>query len=71
MNNFNQPRFYESNDTMLPSFLEDKVHNVVIPALTLASTIFKKDNISVINLSPQSAIPDSVFPRKDFSDVFN
>lgn len=71
MNNFNQPRFYESNDTMLPSFLEDKVHNVVIPALTLASTIFKNDNISVINLSPQSAIPDSVFPRKDFSDVFN
>ena len=71
MNNFNQPRFYESSDSMLPSYLEDKVHNLVIPSLKLGSKIFKSDNIEVINLSPQSSIPDSVFPRKDFNDVFN
>lgn len=71
MNNFNQPRFYESSNTMLPSFLEDKVHNIVMPAMALASNVFKKNNITVVNLSPQSAIPDSVFPRKDFTDVFN
>ncbi|MFJ5854881.1 sugar glycosyltransferase [Enterobacter cancerogenus] len=71
MNNFHKPRFYENSNTMLPSFLEDKVQGIVIPAMTLASTIFKKENITVINLSPQSAIPDSVFPRKDFTDVFN
>ena len=71
MNNFNQPRFYETNSTMLPTFLDKKVNNIVIPALMLASTVFKKNKITVINLSPQSAIPDSVFPRKDFTDVFN
>ncbi|MCY0773286.1 sugar glycosyltransferase [Enterobacter cloacae complex sp. 2022EL-00788] len=71
MNNFNQPRFYETNSTMLPTFLDKKVNNIVIPALMLASTVFKKNEITVINLSPQSAIPDSVFPRKDFTDVFN
>lgn len=71
MNNFNQPRFYENSNTMLPSFLGDKVNNIVLPALTLASNILKKDNITVINLSPQSAIPDLVFQRKDFTDVFN
>lgn len=71
LNNFNQPRFYENFNTMLPSFLEDKIKNIVFPAMELASHVFKKDNITVINLSPQSALPDSVFPRKDFTDVFN
>lgn len=71
MNNFNQPRFYENGNNMLPSFLGDKVQNTVIPAFTLASNIMQKDNIIVVNLSPQSAIPDFVFPRKDFTDVFN
>lgn len=71
MNNFNQPRFYENFNTMLPSFLEEKVKNTVFPAMELASHIFKKDEITVINLSPQSALPDSIFPRKDFADVFN
>lgn len=71
LNNFNQPRFYENFNTMMPSFLEDKINNIVFPAMELASHVFKKDNITVINLSPYSALPDSVFPRKDFTDVFN
>jgi Kdo-III transferase WaaZ len=70
MNNFSQPRFYENPETMLPSFLDDKVHDVVIPALDLAAQIFANKEIDVINLSPKSAIPSSVFTRKDFNDVF-
>lgn len=70
MNNFSQPRFYEKSENMLPSFLGDKVHDMVIPAMGLASRIFSENDIHVLNLSPQSAIPSSVFTRKDFSDVF-
>ncbi|HDR2737120.1 TPA: sugar glycosyltransferase [Enterobacter ludwigii] len=70
MTHFSQPRFYEKAETMLPSFLEDKVQDIVLPALSLASKIFASANKEVINLSPQSAIPSSVFVRKDFTDVF-
>lgn len=70
MKNFAQPRFYENDETMAPSFLDNKVHDIVIPAMNVASQQFAKESIEVVNLSTQSAIPSSVFPRKDFSDVF-
>jgi hypothetical protein len=64
MNNFNQPRFYESSDSMLPSYLEDKVHNLVIPSLKLGSKIFKSDNIEVINLSLKALFLTPFFPER-------
>lgn len=70
MKNFSQPRFYENTATMAPSFLDNKVQDTVIPAMALASQLFSSENIDVVNLSTQSAIPSSVFPRKDFTDVF-
>jgi len=70
MKNFSQPRFYENTETMAPSFLDKKVQDIVIPAMALASELFSKEHIDVVNLSTQSAIPSSVFPRKDFTDVF-
>lgn len=70
MKNFSQPRFYENTETMAPSFLDKKVQDIVIPAMTLASELFSKEHIDVVNLSTQSAIPSCVFPRKDFTDVF-
>lgn len=70
MTHFSQPRFYENSATMLPSFLEDKVQDIVLPALTLASELFSSAQIEVVNLSTESAIPSTVFTRKDFTDVF-
>ncbi|UQY44020.1 sugar glycosyltransferase [Mixta hanseatica] len=69
MNNFNNPRFYETKQTMLPSFLEEKFTSIVLPAFQLASTVLAKKNISVYNLSAISAIPDNIFHKVSPDDV--
>jgi Kdo-III transferase WaaZ len=71
MSNFNDPRFYEDKANKRPSFLENKVKGTVFPALQLASNALSEMGISVINLSPQSAVPESIFPKQDFNDVFS
>ncbi len=68
MNNFNHPRFYENANDKLPSFLEDKLDSLIIPAFSLASSTFKENNISVINLSKHSAIDSSIFKKLDTYD---
>jgi len=69
MNNFNQPRFYENANDRLPSFLENKVDSLIIPAFSLASNTFKENNISVINLSKNSAIDSSIFQKLNTYDL--
>lgn len=70
MNNFSKPRFYETQDNMLPSFLNDKLHDIIIPAFSLASQALRYKNIDVINLSMDSAIPSYIFPKMDYRDAF-
>ena len=70
MNNFSKPRFYETTDNMLPSFLNEKLHDIIIPAFTLASQALRNKNIEVINLSQDSAIPSYIFPKLDYRDAF-
>lgn len=69
MNNFNKPRFYETATNKLPSFLEEKLNTLIIPAFRLASRIFEENNISVINLSKNSAIDSSIFYKGDIDDI--
>ncbi|KNC90753.1 sugar glycosyltransferase [Trabulsiella odontotermitis] len=71
MNNFNNPRFYEDKASKRPSFLENKVKDTVMPALQLASDVLSDRGVAVINLSSQSAVPESIFPKQDFNDVFS
>lgn len=70
MTNFTTPRFYETKNNMLPSFLAEKLQDIIIPAFSLASLELKKDGIDVINLSPESAIPSHIFPKMDYRDAF-
>ena len=51
MNNFHQPRFYETEQDRLPTFLADKVESLVIPAFRHAGAIMKKQQIAIKNLS--------------------
>lgn len=71
MNNFSSPRFYESPDDMLPSFLDDKLHDTIIPAFQLARHALDNKNVEVINLSLDSAVPSNIFPKMDYRDAFN
>lgn len=70
MNNFSSPRFYETKNDMLPSFLDSKLHNLIIPAFTLASLELQKRGIEVINLSLDSSIPEHIFPKMDYRNAF-
>ncbi|HKN03336.1 MAG TPA: sugar glycosyltransferase [Buttiauxella sp.] len=70
MTNFSSPRFYETKDNMLPSFLDEKLHDIIIPAFTLANQALSNKNIDVINLSLDSAIPSSIFTKLDYRDAF-
>ncbi len=70
MSNFHLPRFYENEDNKQPSFLETEVDRIIIPSFSHASQIFKDKNISVINLSIKSAIPDFIFDKVDFNEYF-
>lgn len=70
MTNFSTPRFYETQNDMLPSFLNEKLHDIIIPAFTLARQALSNKNIEVINLSLNSAIPSNIFQKLDYRDVF-
>nr|WP_258167235.1 sugar glycosyltransferase [Scandinavium goeteborgense] len=66
LNNFSRPRFYEDLENMRPSYLQNKLDEMVFPALQLASEVLGRENISVINLSPQSSVPESTFKIQGF-----
>ncbi|RLZ11317.1 lipopolysaccharide biosynthesis protein [Acinetobacter sp. 2JN-4] len=55
MNNFNKPRFYETNDDKQPTSLD--IHTeTVLHAFDIAALFFKKNQIEVFNLSMNSAV---------------
>lgn len=70
MNNFHQPRFYETEQDRLPTFLADKVESLVIPAFRHAGAIMKKQQIAIKNLSLHSAIGSDIFERVDGNVYF-
>jgi Kdo-III transferase WaaZ len=55
MNNFSQPRFYESIGGQQPTTLNHHVDDV-FQAFDVAATLFKEKEIKVFNLSPSSAV---------------
>lgn len=71
LNNFNQPRFYESQHNKLTTTLDDCLDSKILPSLTLASQVLKATNTEVINFSPDSAVPDSVFKKESCNDFFS
>ncbi|MCZ7835349.1 sugar glycosyltransferase [Atlantibacter hermannii] len=70
MNNFHQPRFYESEHTQLPSYLENKVENIVFPAFSLASRVLEQHGVYVFNLSQESAVPELIFKKVKLHVLF-
>lgn len=71
MNKFNAPRFYENKKNKLPTTLDENLYNQIIPALDHASRIFQEKGITVLNLSPESAIPDSIFKKENGNEFFS
>jgi Kdo-III transferase WaaZ len=70
MNNFNQPRFYEVAENKLPTELEVKATDLVIPSFHHASNQMKKKKIAIKNLSVTSAISNEIFEKADPDELF-
>ncbi|MCL1030753.1 sugar glycosyltransferase [Serratia silvae] len=70
MNNFHQPRFYETTENKLPTNLEVKVSHLVMPSFHHASQIMKAKKIAVKNLSVTSAISNEIFDKVDSNELF-
>lgn len=60
MNNFDKPRFYETEQDRLSTIL-DRDFNDICCAFTSSQYYCEQNNIRVVNLSPESAI--SAFPK--------
>ncbi len=70
MTNFNQPRFYETQQEKLPSYLATKVDTLVMPSFAHAAQVLQQRQIRVINFSPESAVPDTIFEKVAFNEYF-
>lgn len=69
MNNFDQPRFYETPSEKLPSMLSKKLDDIIIPSFRHASQVMKDRNVSVFNLSVSSAIEDDIFKKVSHNEI--
>ena len=69
MNNFHQPRFYETEQDRLPTFLADKVESLVIPAFRHAGAIMKSSRSRLKPLL-HSAIGSDIFEKVDGNVYF-
>lgn len=68
MNNFDKPRFYETNDDKIHTQLPDDIE-LIIASLKHASEVLKnKLNVNVINLSKYSSISEEIFKKADYKE---
>lgn len=70
MTNFHQPRFYETHEEKLPSFLHEKLDDIILPSFLHASQVMSRKKIKVINFSLNSAIDTDIFEKVSYRDVF-
>ncbi|PWC12259.1 sugar glycosyltransferase [Brenneria roseae subsp. americana] len=66
MNNFDKPRFYESEKDKVYSQLEMNFEKNILPSFIHMSDIANKNKIRITNLSMNSAIPEKVFKKADY-----
>lgn len=70
MSNFNQPRFYETEQDKLPSWLANKVDDLVMPSFSHAANVLQQNHIRVVNFSLESAVPETIFEKVSFDEYF-
>lgn len=70
MNNFHQPRFYETEENKQPSYLASSLTTRILPAFAHASQVLQQRQTRVINLSLNSAIDGTIFEKADYHALF-
>lgn len=69
MNDFDKPRFYETESDKIHTQLKEDFDGI-ISAFELVNEVFKLKNIEIVNLSANSAIPDSIFNKSNYQSFF-
>ena len=69
--NFSSPSFYETTDNITYSQLELDFEKNILPAFEHASSVLKKLDISVINMSLNSALSTNIFEKKSYDEIFS
>lgn len=70
MNNFHLPRFYETQENKLPTFLPEKVDDLIIPAFIHAAERMEKRKMVTRNFSLNSKIDTRIFEKIDSNYFF-
>lgn len=70
MGNFHQPRFYETEQDKLPSFLAEKFDEVIVPAFALANRVLRQYGVEVKNLSLGSALSHTIIAKVSLEEAF-
>ncbi|AEF46385.1 putative lipopolysaccharide glycosyltransferase [Serratia sp. AS12] len=70
MNNFHLPRFYETKENKLPTFLPEKIDDIIMPAFSHAGERMKNNSIAIKNFSLSSAIDSNIFEKVDYNVFF-
>jgi Kdo-III transferase WaaZ len=67
MNNFDKPRFYEKKEDILSTELDNNLKSIIIPCFELAKELAERNNITVYNLSMDSAI--NSFEKIEYNSI--
>lgn len=70
MSHFALPRFYETQQNKLPSYLASKVDDLVMPSFSHAANVLQQHHIRVVNFSLESAVPGTIFEKVSFDEYF-
>lgn len=65
INNFEMPRFYETEKNKLKCGLARDYQRSILPFMMAASGIFRQDSLSIYNCSPVSKLPYEIIPYCD------
>ncbi len=65
-----QPRFYETPQSRQGSHLIAEYSGIILPSFQLAAEVLRARKIVVENLSPVSALPESIFPKTDAASLY-
>ncbi|WP_347555520.1 hypothetical protein [Robbsia sp. KACC 23696] len=61
-----KPRFYESPEDKLPTMIHRQLEGEILPSFQHAAPILRAKRVRVTNLSMESALDRSVFPKVDW-----
>ncbi|MEQ9862338.1 sugar glycosyltransferase [Pectobacterium cacticida] len=71
MNNFEKPRFYENKNDKVHTQLDIDMDSIMLSLKQASYVLEQKLGVKVINLSPNSSVPETIFKKSEFKKYFS